>query len=42
MSHQVYDSLVFRDQAMKLAQRLATAWKITATPTSGSSSCARA
>ena len=32
MNHQVYDSLVFRDQAMKLAPRLATAWKITDDP----------
>ncbi|HRV77203.1 MAG TPA: ABC transporter substrate-binding protein [Thauera sp.] len=32
MNHQVYDSLVFRDQAMKLAPRLATSWKITDDP----------
>ena len=33
MNHQVYDSLVFRDQAMKLAPRLATSWRITDDPT---------
>ena len=32
MNHQVYDSLVFRDQAMKLAPRLATSWRITDDP----------
>ena len=30
LSHQVYDTLVFRDQDMKLQPRLATAWQITA------------
>ncbi|MBP7641313.1 MAG: ABC transporter substrate-binding protein, partial [Thauera sp.] len=33
MNHQVYDSLVFRDQEMKLAPRLATSWRITDDPT---------
>lgn len=32
MNHQVYDSLVFRDQDMKLAPRLATFWRITDDP----------
>ncbi|MFN3987625.1 MAG: ABC transporter substrate-binding protein [Rhodocyclaceae bacterium] len=33
MSHQVYDSLVFRDQSMKLQPRLATEWYVTDDPT---------
>ncbi len=33
MSHQIYDPLVYRDQDMKLAPRLATEWYITDDPT---------
>jgi len=33
LSHQVYDTLVFRDQDMSLQPRLATAWRITDDPT---------
>ncbi|MBW7860755.1 MAG: ABC transporter substrate-binding protein [Rhodocyclaceae bacterium] len=32
MSHQIYDSLVFRDQSMKLQPRLATEWRVTDDP----------
>lgn len=33
MSHQIYDSLVYRNQEMKLAPRLALEWKLTDDPT---------
>ncbi len=33
LSHQVYDTLVFRDQEMQLVPRLATEWRLTEDPT---------